>query len=146
MTTTWKGIRLSDWQVSFMSKALTPDKLGEAIAQELTIYHKNITDGVNNVGRESMQKMAKLSKANAPTGKRGKFKKAIAMKEEDAGRGGKKFIWYVRPPEYRLAHLPAKGHATKDGGRTKADPFLKNAVDAVLPEYEQKVEEVVQNG
>lgn len=129
-----------------MSKALTPDQLGEAIAQELTIYHKNITDGVNAAGREAMKKMVKQSKANAPTGRRGRFKKSIAMKEEDVGRGGKKFFWYVRPPEHRLAHLLAKGHATKDGGRTKADPFLKNAVDAVLPEYEQKVEEVVQNG
>ena len=129
-----------------MSKALTPDKLGEAIAQELTLYHQNVTEGVNNAGREAMQKMVKQSKANAPTGKRGRFKKSVAMKEEDAGRGGKKFIWYVRPPEHRLTHLLVHSHATKDGGRTKADPFLKNAVDAVLPEYERKVEEVVQNG
>ena len=96
-----------------MSKNLTPDKLGEAIAQELTIYHKNVTDGVNNAGREAMQKIVKQSKANAPTGKRGRFKKSIAMKEEDAGRGGKKFIWYVRPPEHRLAHLLAYSNLQK---------------------------------
>ena len=90
-----------------------------------------------------MKKLVKRTKASAPVGERGKFKKAIAMKEEDAGNGSKKFIWYVKPPEHRLTHLLVHGHATKDGGRTKANPFLKNEVDVVLPEYEQAVEEVI---
>ena len=53
----------------------------------------------------------------------------------------KKFIWYVRPPDHRVTHLLVKGHATRNGGRTKADPFLRNALDQVLPEYEKAVEE-----
>lgn len=126
-----------------MSKSIKPNQLADAIHRELTLYNEGVTEGVNNAGRETMKKLVKRTKASAPVGERGKFKKAIAMKEEDAGNGAKKFIWYVKPPEHRLTHLLVHGHATKDGGRTKADPFLKNEVDAVLPEYEQAVEEVI---
>jgi hypothetical protein len=127
-----------------MSKSIKPDQLADAIQQELTLYGKEVTEGVNDKGREAMKKLVKLTKASAPTGRRGRFKKSIAMKEEDAGNGSKKFTWYVKPPEHRLTHLLVHGHAKKNGGRTKADPFLKNALDAVLPEYEQAVEEVIQ--
>lgn len=126
-----------------MSKSIKPNQLANAIHRELTLYSEGVTEGVNNAGRETMKKLVKRTKASAPVGERGKFKRAIAMKEEDAGNGSKKFIWYVKPPEHRLTHLLVHGHATKDGGRTKADPFLKNEVDAVLPEYEQAVEEVI---
>lgn len=48
-------------------------------------------------------------------------------------------IWYVKSPEYRLAHLLANGHelyvfGRKAGKRTKADPFLKNARDKAAAE------------
>lgn len=127
-----------------MANSIRPDQLAAALQEQLTIYGKEVTEGVNDAGREAMKKLVKLTKANAPVGERGKFKKAITMTEEDAGHGSKRFIWHVRAPEYRLAHLLAHSHLTKDGKRTKADPFLKNAVDAVLPEYEQAVEEAIQ--
>lgn len=128
-----------------MSKSIKPDQLAQALQNELTIYGREVTEGVNSKGRETMKKLVKLTKAKAPKGRRGRFKKSIAMKEEDAGNGSKRFIWYVKPPEHRLTHLLVHGHATKDGGRTKADPFLADALDQVLPEYEQAVEEVIQN-
>ena len=127
-----------------MSKSIKPDQLAEALQNELTIYGKEVTEGINSKGREAIKKLVQLTKASAPKGRRGAFKKAIAMKEEDAGNGCKKFTWYVKAPEYRLTHLLVHGHAKKNGGRTKADPFLANALDSVLPEYERAVEEVVQ--
>lgn len=126
-----------------MANTIRPDQLAAALQEQLTIYGKEVQESVNDAGREAMKKLVKLTKANAPVGERGKFKKAIAMKEVDAGNGGKRFIWHVRTPEYRLTHLLVHGHPTRDGKRTKADPFLKNAVDTVLPEYEQAVEEAV---
>ena len=52
-------------------------------------------------------------------------------------------IWYVKAPDHRLTHLLVHGHATRNGGRTKPDPFLHNALADVLPEYEKAVEEAV---
>lgn len=121
-----------------------PDDLGAAIAAELSTYSKEVTDRVNDCGREAIKKLVKLTKAKAPKGARGSFKKNIASKEVDAGHGMKSFIWHVKGPDSRLTHLLVHGHATKDGGRTKADPFLANALDQVLPEFEKDIEEAVQ--
>lgn len=126
-----------------MSKSIKPDQLAAALQGQLTIYGKEVQNGVNDAGRKAMKKLVDLTRASAPVGERGEFKKAIAMKEVSTSNGGKRFIWHVKAPEYRLAHLLAHGHLTRDGQRTKADPFLKNAVDTVLPEYEQAVEEVI---
>ena len=63
----------------------------------------------------------------------------------DSGHGTKKYIWHVKAPDHRLTHLLVHGHATRNGGRTKADPFLQNALDTVLPEYETAVKEAVQS-
>lgn len=123
-----------------MSKSVKPENLEAAIQQELSLYSDEVVDRVNQAGRESAKKLEKLTKATAPVAS-GSFKRNIATKEVDAGHGMKKFIWYVRPPDHRVTHLLVKGHATRNGGRAKADPFLRNALDQVLPEYEKAVEE-----
>lgn len=128
-----------------MGKKVKPNDLGAVIASELTVYHKGVTERVNECGRTAIQKLVKLTKANAPKGVRGSFKRNIASKEVDAGHDMKAFIWHVKAPDHRLAHLLVHGHATKDGGRTRSDPFLANALDQVLPEYEHDIEEAVRN-
>lgn len=129
-----------------MTENLNPADLGQALEQALTIYSSEITARIDAAGEESMEKIVWLSKANAPTGRRGKFKRFITMSAIKTTDGTTRYVWHVKPPEYRLAHLLANGHATLDGGRTKADPFLKNAVDAVLPEYQAAVEEAIRSG
>ena len=128
-----------------MSRRIGLEDLGDAIAAELTTYHREVTDRVNETTGKTIKELVKKTKATAPKGIRGSFKKNIASKVEDAGHGMKRGIWYVKAPDHRLTHLLVHGHATKNGGRTKADPFLKKALETVLPEYEQAVEEAVQN-
>lgn len=126
-----------------MSKSIKPADLASAIQKELTIYSEDVTSKVNTVGQASAQKLRKLTKASAPVAS-GSFKRNIAIKEEtNQSTGMKKFIWYVKTPDARLTHLLVHGHATRNGGRTKPDPFLKNALDQVLPEYENAVEEAL---
>ena len=125
-----------------MSKSVKPEKLGAAIQTELKLYSESVTERVNAAGRTAANKLKKLTKATAPVAS-GSFKGNIAVKEVDAGNGMKKYIWYVKPPDHRLTHLLVHGHATKTGGRTKADPFLTNAMNIVQPEYEKAVEEAV---
>lgn len=123
-----------------MSKAIKPANLAEVIQQELTLYTEGVTERVNEAGKASAEKLRKMTKASAPV-VTGSFRKNIAVKEVDSGHGMKKYIWHVKAPDYRLTHLLVHGHATKTGGRTKADPFLHKALDVVLPEYEQAVKE-----
>lgn len=125
-----------------MSKSVKPGDLGAALQAELRLYSEGVTERVNAAGRTAANKLKKLTKASAPVAS-GSFKKNIAVKEVDAGNGMKKFIWHVKAPDHRLTHLLVHGHATKTGGRTKADPFLANAMQTVEPEYEKAVEEAV---
>lgn len=122
------------------SRRIRSGELGAAIEQELTIYGREVTERVNACGKDAIKKLVRLTKDRAPVGARGSFKKNIASKEIDAGHGMKKFVWHVKAPDYRLTHLLVHGHATKDGGRTRPDPFLADALDQVLPEYENSIE------
>lgn len=124
-----------------MSKKVKAEDLGNAIAEELTVYHADVIERIDQAGREAIEKLVKLTKATAPVGARGSFKRNIAADERKVGRNMKLFTWFVKGPDARLTHLLVNGHATKDGGRTKGDPFLANALDQVLPEYEKGVED-----
>lgn len=128
-----------------MAKTIKAEDLGAVIGEELTLYHKDVLDAVNAAGDKAIKALVKKTRATAPVGARGSFKRSITSKTEQGARGNK-YTWYVKPPDHRLTHLLVHGHATKDGGRTKADPFLANALEEVKPEYERDVEEALKNG
>lgn len=119
--------------------------LADAITQELTQYNQGITERVNRISLESVKRLVTLTQNTAPVGKRGRYRKNIACKLLTKKRTGNTYVWYVKGADARLTHLLVNGHATKDGGRTKADPFLENAVDQVIPEYEAAVERTIQD-
>ena len=129
-----------------MAKKVTIDNLGAAIAEELTIYHESIVEKLDELSEQATKELVKKTKATAPVGARGSFKRNISSKRISKTARGSRHVWYVKAPDHRLTHLLVHGHAKKDGGRTKADPFLQNALDEVLPSYEQAVKEALQNG
>lgn len=120
--------------------------LGDAITRELTLYSQETTDRVDKIGLASVRRLAKLTRQTAPEGARGDYKKGITSKVLEKRKTGTTYVWYVKAPNHRLTHLLVHGHATKNGGRTRADPFLQNALDQVLPDYEKAVEEAIKNG
>lgn len=123
-----------------MAKTVKPGDLAKVIEDELTIYNERVTARVNTAGEEAMKKLVQRTKATAPK-LTGDYAKHISSKRETGTRGDR-FIWYVKSPEHRLTHLIVKKHAH----RSTPDPFLANAVDEIIPEYENAVEEAVQNG
>jgi hypothetical protein len=126
-----------------MAKSIKPGDLGAAISQELTMYHAEVVEKLDAAGDAAVKDLVKRTKATAPKGARGSFQRSIASKRLKGDNRGSTYVWYVKPPDHRLTHLLVHGHATKDGGRTKADPFLKNALDVVLPEFEEAVKEAI---
>jgi hypothetical protein len=129
-----------------MGKGIKPEKLADAIAEQLTLYHSDVNEKLDKAGAKAVRDLVALTRATAPVGARGNFKRSIASKQLTKSKNGSKYVWYVKAPDHRLTHLLVHGHATKDGGRTKADPFLENALDTVLPMYEEAVKEVLKNG
>lgn len=126
-----------------MAKAINSADLGNAIMKELTIYHENTIQKINEAGKTAVQDLVKKTKATAPV-KTGSFKRNIASKEVQGPRGNT-YIWHVKAPDYRITHLLVHGHAKQNGGRVPGDPFLQNALDQVLPNFEHAVEEAIQS-
>lgn len=120
--------------------------LGTVIQQTLTLYHQDVNEGIDNCSKKAAKDLEKRTKATAPVGYRGSFKRNISSKLLKKSLNSSTYIWYVKAPDYRLTHLLAHGHATKDGGRTRADPFLADAVQVVTKDYEEAVKEVLRRG
>lgn len=120
--------------------------LDVALRQTLTLFHEDTNAAIAKASQDAVKKLAKRTKATAPKGARGDFKKNISSKLLKKNRNGSTYVWYVKAPDHRLTHLLVKGHATRDGGRTRADPFLENAMAETLPEYENAIKEALQNG
>ena len=129
-----------------MAKSIKPQDLGDAIERELTIYGEGVTEAVGNAAHDAVKKLVRLTRATAPVGHRGVYKSKISQMALEKTKLRRRYVWFVRAPAYRLTHLLVHGHATKDGGRTKGNAFLHKALDEVIPEYERKVEEAIQNG
>ena len=120
------------------------EDLGGAIAQELTAYRKDTQDKINKAGRKAIKEVERKTKDTAPFNAQAyhqHYADQITTKTEKSRTGDETHIWYAKGKAGRLTHLLVKGHETRDGGRTRADPFLQNALDAVLPDYEKEVEE-----
>lgn len=125
------------------------EDFGGALADSLTLYVSDVQDRINKIGRASINEVARITKDTAPFNARAyhrHYADMIATRSERGRLGDEVHIWYVKAPAYRLTHLLVHGHETKDGGRTRADPFLKNALGKVLPEYEAAIERTLKNG
>lgn len=120
------------------------DQLGTAISAALDGYAAEVKERAEDAGEKAIKKLVKLTKALAPVAT-GNFYRSITWTAKPNAHGGKEFHWHVKAPHYRLTHLLVHGHANVDGGRTPGDPFLHKALDEVLPEYVEDIEEALRN-
>jgi hypothetical protein len=126
-----------------VSKTIRPQDLGEAIAEQLTVYHKDKLEQVNAAGETFIKQLVKLTKKTAPKDS-GTFAKSLTYTAEEKVGGDIAYTWGAKAPHHRLTHILVNGHATVNGGRVDGDPFLDNAMDTLLPDYEKAVEEALQ--
>jgi hypothetical protein len=119
--------------------------LGEALAEQLAIYGEEVVEEVNAAGERAIKKLVSLTTKTAPKRpKGGDYAKSITHTVKTiSATGDKEYTWGANAPHHRLTHLLVHGHATPTGGRTRKSPFLENALETVLPEYEKEVEEAL---
>ncbi len=117
--------------------------LSEEIKEILSEYHDEMVEEINEIGHNTIKQLTNETRRNAPKNT-GKYKRHIAWtSRKENAIGDKKYIWYVKGKHYRLTHLLTDGHAKRNGGRVPGNPFLKNAVERAIAEYEKEVENLI---
>lgn len=116
--------------------------LERTIHEELTLYSNEITKELKIASDEVMKNLVKNTKKDANR-QTGSFAKAITSKRTQESSRSRINTWYVKTPEYRKAHLLEKGHAKRNGGRTKAYGFIRKNEEIAEQEYVKKIEEIV---
>ena len=117
-------------------------RLGAVISNMVAEYSTEVKERADQAGEKAVKKLVKLTKASAPVDT-GSFKKNITWSAKTNALGVKEYVWHVKAPDYRLTHLLVHGHATVNGGRVAGNTFLQEALDEVLPEYLEDIEEAI---
>lgn len=122
---------------------IKPGDLGDAIAEQLGLYREEVVEAVNAAGEKAAKKLVQITKKTAPK-RTGDYRKSLTYTaKENAATGDVEYTWGAKAPHHRLTHLLVKGHPTTNGGRVDGDPFLHDALEIVMPEYEKDIEEAL---
>lgn len=128
-----------------MSKTIKPDDLSKEIMKALTEYKEDIEeDVVETVDIITKQARDEL-KQTSPRGKgtrKNPYYKGWAVKLSKKRTGVyHKVIW--NKTNYQLTHLLEFGHATRNGGRTRAIPHIRPVEEKYNVEFVDKLEKKI---
>ena len=106
-------------------------------------YSSEITEAIINeataIGNQAVSKLR--NNKNSYKIRSGDYNKNWSIKVEK----GQNFVHATvyNKKHYRLTHLLEKGHATRNGGRTKAQPHIKPVEEKYNKLYEKEIKEVI---
>ena len=92
-------------------------QISNALAEYSEEVNQKLEDAKSLVADETVAYL----KADSPVGRRGKYAKGWRKKKD-----GTSYVVH-NATDYRLTHLLEKGHAKRNGGRTKAEPHISDA-------------------
>lgn len=126
------------------NQKVKPETFSKAIKQYLEIYVEDIGEQVqetaNEIGKEAKNELKeesqKLFKGT------GRYAKGWTVKKD---RKNKSYyvvkIW--NRTDYQLTHLLEFGHATRNGGRTRAFPHIRPVEEKYSNEFEKQLEKKI---
>ncbi|MBQ3476744.1 MAG: HK97 gp10 family phage protein, partial [Clostridia bacterium] len=102
-----------------MNRNVSIGEMADAIMSDLQEYADAAAMDVKAAVRKSANTVKKQIGENAPVGKTGRYAKSWRVKTTE--ENSQKLVQTVHSPKrYMLAHLLEKGHAKRNGGRTRA--------------------------
>lgn len=125
--------------------AISIDKLAAAIADTLASYTEEVADQVKDAVDDTAQELLANIRSDAPK-RKGKYKRSMSLKVAYEDNYEKRVVWYVKSPHYRLQHLLERGHALRDGGRSRAFPHIEKNAEKAEKDFTERVERILENG
>lgn len=121
-----------------MANTLQPSEFASAINAILADYKGVVDEQVEYATQKVAEEAAAnvTSNINSTDMKGKKYRKSIRTKKLTERDGHYSSTVYARPPYYRLTHLLEHGHATRNGGRTRAFPHWAEAEQQAVRDYE----------
>ena len=118
------------------------DKFQVAVSDIIEDYADAVNAGIDEAIEEvADHAVDKLKTAGDFNGT--KFRRAWTKTVETSRTGISKVTVHLRKPYYRIGHLLEFGHATRNGGRTRAFNFIAPVAQEAEKELETKIAEKV---
>lgn len=113
------------------------------ISKILETYSKDVSEGIKRIAKGIGEDAVRELKSTSPKRNR-KYAGSWRMKVDK----GSNFINIKvhNAKYYRLTHLLEYGHATRSGGRTKAQPHIQPIEEKANQRFVKEVEELIKNG
>lgn len=130
-----------------MSKTIQASEFATEMEKLVKEYGDSVAGAIKDVVPKVAKRSATLVRADAPHDK-GQYKKSIKAEKVYETPATIKYNVHATNGQYRLSHLLENGHATKNGGRTKAQPHFKTGDDYVqenlIPQIKKEIENLKQ--
>jgi len=117
------------------------DRFSDAIEEELKLFGKDVSAGVNKAAQKATKDAVNDLKKNSPK-RTGRYAGSWASKKESNAFGEDTYTIYNKN-HYRLTHLLENGHINKKTGmRVSAIPHIASAEEAAINEFLNALEEM----
>ena len=114
------------------------DSLADDIINGLKEYADLTSEVLKKAVKRSGNRVCQEIKNNAPKDQ-GDYQKSWSIRKEKETAHELNLVVYSKN-RYQLAHLLEKGHATRNGGRTKAKPHIKPAEEIGIKQLQEDIE------
>ena len=116
------------------------DELAGEIVLAIQAYTEDVSEAIDQAARDTAKAMAKDLRETSPKDT-GEYAKGWAYRKEAPGSYR---VYNKKKPQ--LTHLLEHGHAKAGGGRVEGIPHIKPAEDRYVPEFEKKVQQILERG
>lgn len=128
-----------------MSNTIKPEDLQKSIAEYLEDYVEDIQEDVeettNSLTKEAVNELKQTSPRRQGT-RQNPYYKGWTKQIGKTNRG-RYTVKIHNKTNYQLTHLLEFGHATRNGGRTKAIPHIRPLEEKYNKLYEQRITTVI---
>lgn len=128
-----------------MSNSIKPEELEKELMKYLNEYEEDIEDGVKETTNSVTKEAVRELKNTSPRSKHNRKKPYYKGWTKQVGKQnkGKYTIKIHNKTNYQLTHLLEFGHATRNGGMTKAIPHIRPVEEKYNKLYEERLTTVI---